>query len=147
MRASIFLLLTATLLAQAPATAPAKPVPIATMSQLMVDLIYPTSNDLFYLFREPPTNGVEWNKAKLSTLTLAESANLLMAPERAYDNEGWMDDAKLLLVVGQKAYKAAQAKDAKAIEDLNQELNDACVTCHMHYRQNYGRRPVGAAKQ
>lgn len=144
MRASIVLLLAAPLLAQAPA----RPVPVATMSQLMVDLIYPTSNDMFYLFREPPKNDVEWNKAKLSALALAESANLLMAPERAYDNETWMDDAKLLLDVGRRAYRAAQAKDDSAIEALNQELNDACVTCHMHYRLNYGRRPVGTkAKQ
>ncbi len=137
--------MTVLLVAQTPSAS--KPIPIASMSQLMVDLIYPTSNDMFYLFREPPKNDVEWNKAKLSALTMAESANLLLAPERAYDDERWMDDAKLLLDVGRKAYKAAQAKDDKAIEDLNQELNDACVTCHMHYRANYGRRPVGAAKQ
>jgi hypothetical protein len=30
---------------------------------------------------------------------------------------------------------------------LNDELNTACVQCHMDYRPAYGRRPTGAAKQ
>jgi cytochrome c556 len=153
MRTTLFMLLATTLLAQAPATAPTaapkekgRPIPVGTMSQLMVDVIYPTSNDLFYIFRDPPKNDVEWAKIRLSALTLAEAANLLMAPERAYDEEDWMDDAKLVLDVGRKAYKAALAKDAKAIEDLNNELNDSCVTCHMDYRRGYGRRQLQNTK-
>jgi mono/diheme cytochrome c family protein len=126
-------------------TSSSRPVPVANMSKLMVDLIYPVSNDMFYLFREPPKNDVEWNRVKMSALALAESANLLMAPERAYDDEGWMDDSKLLLDVGRKFYAAAEAKNAEAINDLTQELNDACVQCHMDYRRNYGRRPTGKA--
>jgi hypothetical protein len=147
MRVTVLILLCVSLLAQTPAAPqPAeKPrvAPVGTMSQVMVDVIYPTSNDLFYIFREPPKNDVEWNKIKQSALTLAEFANLLMGAERAYDDEDWQVDAKLLVVVGQKAYKAAQAKDLQAIVDLNQELNDACVQCHMDYRQRYGRRPIG----
>ena len=108
----------------------------------MIDVVYPTSNDIFYIYREPPKTDVEWSKIRTSALTMAESANLLMAPERAYDDEDWMDAAKLLLDVGRKAYKAAQAKDVMAIADLNNELNDACVVCHMDYRRNYGRRQL-----
>jgi cytochrome c556 len=151
MRTTLLLLLASTLLAQAPATPAAapgapkergRPIPVGTMSQLMVDVIYPTSNDLFYIYREEPKNDVEWGKVRTSALTLAEAANLLMAPQRAYDDEDWMDDAKLLLDVGRKAYNAAVAKDVKAIEALNDELNDACVSCHQDYRQRYGRRPL-----
>lgn len=139
MRAIVFFLLASVLFAQT-----AGPVPVGTMSQLMVDVIYPTSNDLFYIFREPPKNDVEWNKIRESALTLAESGNLLMGKERAYDDEGWMTDSKLLVEVGRKAYKAALIKDVKAIEDLNQELNDACVTCHTDYRPIFRRRPAAA---
>jgi hypothetical protein len=135
------------LIAQTPASPkPAdrpRPAPVGTMSQIMTDVIYPTSNDLFYVYREPPTNDVEWNKIKESALTMAEFGNLLMGNERAYDDEMWLEDAKLLVDVGKKAYKAASEKNLQAIVDLNQELNDACVQCHMDYRQRYGRRPIG----
>lgn len=151
MRVTVLILLCVSLLVQMPAQTPAapkpadrpRPVPVGNMSQIMTDVIYPTSNDLFYIFREPPKNDVEWNKVKESALTMAEFANLLMGNERAYDDEMWLDDAKLLVDVGKKAYKAAQEKNLQAIVDLNQELNDACVQCHMDYRQRYGRRPIG----
>jgi hypothetical protein len=132
------------LLAQTPAPQPEKvrPVPVSTISQLMIDVIYPTSNDLFYIYREPPKSEVEWGKIRQSALTLAESGNLLMGAERAYDDEDWLVDAKLVVEVGRKAYKAAQEKNLQAIVDLNDELNDSCVQCHMDYRQRYGRRTL-----
>jgi hypothetical protein len=119
---------------------------MGTMSELMIDVIYPTSNSVFYIFREPPKNEVEWDNFKTQALTLAESANLLMMPLRARDQEKWMADAKLLWEVGNKAYRVAQAKNLDAILALNDELNTASVQCHMDYRPVYGRRPIGTAK-
>jgi len=115
---------------------------VGTMSQLMVDVIYPTSNAIFYIEREPPKTEVDWEGIRMNALTMAESANLLMMPGRARDNEKWMADAKLLLDVGMQAYKAARAKDMAAIMALNEPLNTACVQCHMDYRPNYRRRPA-----
>lgn len=147
MRVLILALLAGLLPAQAPpAQAPAAKA-VGTMSELMIDVIYPTSNAVFYLFREPPKNQVEWDNFKTQALTLAESANLLMMPSRARDQEKWMADAKLLWDVGNKAYRAAQAKNLDAVNALNDELNTACVTCHMDYRQAYGRRNTGAKQQ
>lgn len=144
MRAALLVLFAGLLLAQAP---PA-PKAVGTMSELMIDVIYPTSNAVFYLFRTPPKNEVDWEAFKTQALTLAESANLLMMPSRARDEDKWMADAKLLWEVGNKAYRAAQAKDLDAVNALNDELNTACVQCHMDYRPAYGRRrPAGAAKQ
>ena len=79
MRALVLLLLAGLLLAQAP---PA-PKAVGSMSELMIDVIYPTSNAVFYIFREPPKSQVEWDNFKSQALTLAESANLLMMPARA----------------------------------------------------------------
>ena len=143
MRAIIVLLLASVLLAQAP---PA-PKAVGTMSELMIDVVYPTSNAVFYIFREPPKNEVQWDAFKTQALTLAESANLLMMPSRARDQDKWMADAKLLWEVGNKAYRAAQAKNLDAVLALNDELNTACVQCHMDYRQAYGRRQTGAKQQ
>jgi len=144
MRALVLILLAGLLLAQTPAPVPKA---VGTMSELMIDVIYPTSNAVFYLFREPPKNEVDWENFRTQALTLAESANLLMMPSRARDQDKWMADAKLLWDVGNKAYRAAQTKNVDAVNALNDELNTACVQCHMDYRPAYGRRPTGAAKQ
>jgi hypothetical protein len=138
--------------AQTTPTAPAAPAgaapdatPVmlfpATMKELMVDLIFPTSNALFYVSREEPKNGVEWAQLELTFLTLAESANVLMAAPRARDQGQWMDDARLLLNVGVKAYRNAKAKNYNALVELNDELYESCQSCHVHYRPGYRRRP------
>ena len=129
------LILTGPTLAQAPSVEP-----VGTMSQLMVDIIYPTSDDIFYIGRTPPSNNAEWGAIQRSALMLAESGNLLMVGSRARDQGNWIKDAKLLVDVGAAAYKAARAKDMDGILALNEQLNTACVTCHQDYRPNYGRR-------
>src|SRR5262245_18501670 len=118
------------------------PQRIGSMSELMVDIIYPTSDAIFYVTTREPTNDAEWNALRGKALMLAESANLLMMPGRARDQDRWMADAKLLLDVGTAAFRAARRKDLKALEDLNDQLYQSCTTCHMHYRPYYGRRPA-----
>lgn len=113
---------------------------VGTMSQLMINIVYPTSNAIFYVGRGAPKNQQEWNEMSNNALTLAESGNLLMMPARARDNDKWMADAKLLVDVGAAAYKAAQAKDADGLVALSDQLNTACVQCHMDYRPNYRKR-------
>ena len=129
------LILTGPTLAQAPSVEP-----VGTMSQLMVDIIYPTSDDIFYIGRTPPSNNAEWGAIQRSALMLAESGNLLMVGSRVRDQGNWIKDAKLLVDVGAAAYKAARAKDMDGILALNEQLYTACVTCHQDYRPNYGRR-------
>jgi hypothetical protein len=106
---------------QAAAPRPAQS-PIGTMSELMVKIIYPASDAIFYITTRTPSTDAEWNELQGKALMVAESANLLMK------------DA------GAAAFKAAKAKDAKALDDLNDALYQSCVTCHQHYRPNYGRR-------
>jgi hypothetical protein len=119
--------------------APAPYQRVGSMSQLMVDIIYPTSDAVFYIERMPPQNPKEWNDFKTQALMLAESGNLLMLDGRARDQGDWMKDAKMLVDAGAAAYKAAQAKDVVAIVALNDQLYAACVTCHEQYRPNYGK--------
>src|SRR5438874_11024731 len=114
--------------------------PVGTMSQLMIDMIYPTSDDIFYIERTPPANDRDWAAIERSALTLAESGNLLMMPGRARDQGDWIKDSKMLVDAGAAAFKAAKAKDLAAVVALNEQLVAACTTCHMQYRQNYRRR-------
>jgi hypothetical protein len=114
--------------------------PVATMSQLMIDIIYPTSDDIFYIGRTPPANEREWAAIERSALMLAESGNLLMLPGRARDQADWIKDSKMLVDAGTAAFKAAKAKDMDAVLALNEQLVTSCTTCHMQYRANYRRR-------
>jgi hypothetical protein len=152
MRLAAFLLLTARLSAQPPsppalagqpppASATSSPGQIVgTMSDLMVKIIYPASDAIFYITTRTPTSEVEWGELQGKALAVAESANLLMMPGRARDQDRWMADAKLMLDAGRAAFRAARAKDVAAVEAVNDQLYTSCTSCHQHYRPNYGRR-------
>jgi hypothetical protein len=113
--------------------------PVGNVSQLMVDIIYPASDALFYIERNPPKNDRDWSAIRGAALTLAESGNLLMMGSRARDQDRWAKDVRLLIDAGTAAFKAAQKKDMQAILDLNEQLTASCTTCHRHYRPNYGK--------
>jgi hypothetical protein len=123
--------------AQAPATI--VPTPVGTMSELMVKIVYPASDAIFYITTRTPADDAGWNDLQGKALMVAESANLLMLPAHRRDDARWLVDAKLMRDAGLAAFRAAQAKDVKALDELNDQLYQSCVTCHLHYRPNYGR--------
>lgn len=127
----------------AAAAAPLAAQSVGTMSELMIKIIYPASDPIFYITTRTPTTESEWGELQGKTLMLAESANLMMMPSRARDQEQWMADAKLLREAGAAAFRAAKAKDVAALEALNDQLYQSCTSCHMHYRPNYGRGRQG----
>jgi hypothetical protein len=114
--------------------------PVGTIGELMIDIIYPKSDELFYVLREPPTNDYEWNRLRGSALILAESGNLLMMEGRSIDQDEWMNSARLLVNVGNAAFEAAAAHDLDAIVALNAELESSCRACHEQYHPRYRRR-------
>ena len=150
MRLLVLFLLAGAALAQAPANqvpsnqAPSPQPPflksVGTMSEIMIDIIFPTSNEVFYVNREPNKTEKDWEDLRNNALVLAESANLLMAENRAKDKDRWMKDAQLLWEVGNQAFKAAKAKDLEGLKALNDDLYEACQSCHEHYRPGYRRR-------
>src|SRR5206468_7695280 len=71
--------------------------PVGTMSDLMVKIIYPSSDAIFYITTRTPTTEAEWGEVQGKALAVAESANLLMMPGRARDQDRWIADAKLML--------------------------------------------------
>ncbi len=114
---------------------------VGTMSDLMVKIIYPASDALFYIESRTPKTDSEWTALEGQALMVAESANLLMMPGRARDQKQWMADAKLMLDVGAEAVAAAKEKNVEAIVALSDRLMESCTTCHKNYRPNYGRKP------
>ena len=87
MRRLVFFLLAGTTMAQGPLTqAPAANLKsVGTMSELMIELIFPTSNEIFYVGRDEKKTEKDWGDLRRNALALAESANLLMAENRAKD--------------------------------------------------------------
>jgi hypothetical protein len=119
-------------------TAPG-PRPVGSMSELMRLIIYPMSDAVFYISTRTPKTDADWNELQGKTLMLTESANLLMLPGLARDADRWTADAKLMLDAGHAAFKAAKNKNVEELEAVNDALYQSCVTCHRHYRPNYGR--------
>src|SRR6266849_10811349 len=79
--------------------------PAASVKQLMLDLIHPSSNDiLLAIYRGGPKDEKDWAAVRRSAVTLAESGNMLMMRARARDQGDWMKDAKLIVDVGNSAY-------------------------------------------
>ncbi|HWE53358.1 MAG TPA: hypothetical protein VG273_26430 [Bryobacteraceae bacterium] len=147
------ILLAGAALAQAPpapgpetAAKPAAPASnyrnVGNMSRLMIDIIYPTSDAIFYVDRDEPKTDLQWNTLASNALILAESGNLLMMPGRARDQENWITDSKLMTDAGAAAYKAARAKDIEGVRAVNDKLYQSCVACHTQYRSDYPRRPA-----
>jgi hypothetical protein len=136
------LLLAATALAQAPAAQAPAAKPIGTVSELMVGIVWPISDEVFYISTRTPKTDEEWMLFQGRMLMLAESANLLMMPGRAKDQDGWMRDAQRLLDAGTAAFQAAKAKDVDKLAALNDQMYAACVACHNNYRPNYRKRPL-----
>jgi len=146
MKTLVFVVLVgATVLAQAPAApqqtasvrAPTRN--IGTVSDLMVKIIYPASDALFYIESRTPTTEAEWTVLEGQALMVAESANLLMLPGRARDQQQWMADSKLMLEAGAAAATAVKDKKVEAIVALSDQLMESCTSCHRHYRKGYGK--------
>ena len=108
------------------------------MSELMVHIIYPTSDAVFYISSRTPETEEQWKELQAKTLTLAESANLLMMPGRTRPGQ-WNRDSRQMLDAAWTAFKAAKAKDAARVESASDQLYESCVSCHKAYRPDYGK--------
>jgi hypothetical protein len=113
-----------------------------SIKQLMLDLIHPSSNDiLLAVNRGGPSDDKEWAVVRRSALALTESGNTLTA---RMDSNEWRNAAKLLADAGSEAYKAAQAKDAKALAAVTARIDASCTNCHRQFRPNVF--PAGESK-
>jgi len=112
-----------------------------TTKQLMLDLIHPSSNDiLLAVNRGGPSDDKEWAAIRRSALALAESGNTLTA---RVNSDAWVKAAKLLTDAGSDAYKAAEAKDAKALAAVTARIDASCTNCHKQFRPNVFPRQAG----
>jgi len=116
----------------------------ASMSDLMVNVIYPSSDAIFYIETRTPATDAEWRTLERQTHALADAAARLLAMRRGQDDR-WTADAALMADASARAIDAAERRDVPALAALNDALYASCVTCHQHYRPNYGRGAAPAA--
>jgi cytochrome c556 len=123
------LLMSASYAADAPG-----PIAVTSVNEMMIKIVQPGSDAVFYISRNPPANDAEWDQLEARILILAESANLLMLPGYARDQGQWLHEAKLFRDVATTAWNAAKAKNLNALEELNNDLYSSCESCHEAYR-------------
>jgi hypothetical protein len=107
--------------------------PIGTVRQVMLGIVKPTSDVVFKFQFDPPKTDEEWATLQNNALNLAEAGNLLLLPGRAKDQGEWTRNAKSLIDTGSQAFKAANAKDAKALETIGDKIDETCESCHAKY--------------
>jgi len=120
------------------------PAPARTMSQLMIDPIYPASDAIFYISTRTPASDADWRALEAKTAALSDAAKALTGPMYFRDRDKWMADARLMVDASATAVEAVKRRDVNALVELNDALYTACVQCHQDYRPNYGRRPTPA---
>lgn len=120
-------------------------MPAASMKQIMLDLIHPTSNEiLLFINRGGPKDEKDWAAVRHSAITLEEAGTLLLRRTPVHDLAEWAKDARMLADAGAAAYKAAQSKDAAALATVAVPLDQSCTACHKQYRPDVFPRPGGS---
>jgi len=79
-----------------------------------------------------PKSEAEWERIESAAATLAEATNALMIPQRTLDAQ-WNFYAGNLAQAASKAFRAAEARDLKAVSEVSDRLDEICAACHRHY--------------
>jgi hypothetical protein len=107
--------------------------PVGSLHEVMLGIVVPTSDLIFKFQNDPPKSDADWALVQNAALTLGETGNLLLLPGRAKDTGDWTKFAKALVDAGSTTFKAAKAKDAKALADSGDKVYDSCETCHTKF--------------
>jgi hypothetical protein len=83
-----------------------------------------------------------WQAVDQAALALVETAPLFLLPGRRCENgrpvpidrADWKQYTNAHMDVGRAVYKAAQSRDADAVNKVAEQLNETCANCHKVYR-------------
>ncbi len=80
-----------------------------------------------------PQTEEDWLRVRAAAYTVAEAGNLLMMPERALDQSGWIALSQSLVEAGRRAVEATDARNLDAVFDTGAEMYYVCSNCHAQY--------------
>jgi hypothetical protein len=113
------------------------------VKQLMVSVVEPAAEvywdavgtviDESGVHEIEPKSIEEWDAVRNAAYVVAESGNLMMIGSRAKDGGDWMKLSQALVAAGEKAIRAAEARNKTAVFDTGAEVYDACTNCHAKY--------------
>jgi hypothetical protein len=112
---------------------PATVRPVATMKQLMTEMIKPASDAVFKAASEAPSTAAAWTELHGQALALAEEGNLLMIGNRPPDRGEWMRMSRAMIDAAASAVKAIDAKNADALSMAGDQIYETCESCHAKY--------------
>jgi hypothetical protein len=87
-----------------------------------------------------PTTNEGWLAVQHSAVVVAESANLLLMPDRTRDDDAWREISLGLVSAGMRAKAAAEAKNPDELFEAGAQLYRVCKSCHAIYVQ--GDQPI-----
>lgn len=115
---------------------------VATVKQLCQGIITASSDAIFNVGRQAPSDDAEWLVMQNHALMLAESGNLLMIGGRARDMNKWMTMSQDLVEAGIAAVRAVEARDVDALLGAGDQLVVVCEACHEPYRDGGQSMPI-----
>ena len=144
MRIAVFtLLLSACVVAACGGPAPPPFKPVVDTKLLMQSVVDPNADVIWEAVKTIDTpSGTEeirprteeqWAAVRNSAVTVAESGNLLMLVPRAKDGGEWMKRAQEMIDTGERAIRAAEARNAEQLFTVGGDIYDACSNCHRQY--------------
>ena len=117
--------------------------PVATVKQIMIGITNPaafvvyeavgTKSSAKGVEEIAPQNDEEWAKVGSAAAAVVESGNLMLTGNRAIDKGDWVKMTRDMMAEGEKAMKAAEAKDKDGIVAAGGDLNNTCDNCHARY--------------
>jgi mono/diheme cytochrome c family protein len=144
----------------AAASGPSSFAVAGNLAQLMRGVTFPNANILFNVQVKDPgkekpampmpfdyvawgaTVYYGWQAVDQAALALVETAPLFLLPGRRCENgkpvpvdrADWKQYTEALMDVGRAAYRAAQTRNADAVINVADQLNESCANCHKVYR-------------
>jgi mono/diheme cytochrome c family protein len=141
---------------------------VGNLAQVMRGILFPSSNLIFDVqIRDPgapmtPSAAASstdatltvrfggiyagWQLVDYAAIAVAESAPLMLTPGRRCENgkpvpverADWIKYTQELAEAGKAAYKASQSRNQEAVSDASNQIADACLNCHVAYRDKPG---------
>lgn len=118
-------------------------VPIADVKHIMEGITDPASQVYFGAsgtvidsageHQLAPADDEEWLAVESAAYAVAESGSLLLLGDRKRDDGAWVTMSQQLIESGQRAAKAAEARDLQQVFDMGAEMYAVCTNCHSVY--------------
>jgi len=91
-----------------------------------------------------------WQVVDFAAISLGEAAELLLTPGRRCENgrpvpvdrADWKMFTQEMVDAAAAAYKASQTRNQDAVIEATNRLSDACLNCHVAYRDKEGGSPA-----